>query len=284
MPYSDTIASRYFRMAVAEAVMACKLSSHIFRRFYLPDSFMQDEVKAIMDELYSVSPRREAIFRMQLLSGYKPEIVQSHIENVVRLAVEEVVNTLDPLLFSEDAKQNYRSELEKHYQEGTTLWQQIQWNEKRGIVENSPSPDWEEIEDYNTDVSPELSMDQMLIDPDDPIMSLFPRLRIDGILEPLCIGYALWPNQNIVIAGFAEYNINSRNAANGHTGGSARGGRAPKRTDRRESVVSNLSVGVGRADDSPVSPRAISGAHFLPGVPNGSRRVIQGARMGVEYI
>jgi hypothetical protein len=284
MPYSDSPASQHFRMAAAEMIMACKLSSHIFQRFYLPDSFTtRDDVKGIMDELYSVNPRREAIFRIQLLSGYKPQTIENRVANVVQTAVDEVVGILNPLLFTEEARRNYRSELEQHYQDGVDLWRQVQRNEKRVTVENSPGSDWDENEDYDVNVTPRSHPDQMLFELDpDPIMSLFPRLRIDDSLDPLLHGYALWSCQNTVTAGFAEYSISSRNA-NGHMSGGARGGRAPRRTERRESVVSNLSVGVGRADDAPLSPRAISGGYSLPGVTNGSRRVIQGGRVGVDY-
>jgi hypothetical protein len=270
MPYSDSLASQYFRVAAAEMVMACKLSSHIFQRFYLPDSLMiRDEIKTIMDELYSTSPRREAIFRIQLLSGYKPQAIEDHVKNVVQSAVGEVVSVVNPLLFSMEAQKNFRSELEDHYWKGVELWRQVQWNARRGIVENSPGEDWDEIDDYNINTT-RSPMDQMLFDPDlDPMMSLFPRLRIDGISEPLCVGYALWPSQNIVIAAIAEYN--SRNIVNGHIGGGARGGRS-RRTERRESAVSNSSVGAGRTGDAPASPKAVSGAHFLPGISNGRGR------------
>jgi hypothetical protein len=252
-------------MAAAEKIMACKIHSHIFQRFYLPDfpATARDEITNVLDQLYRISPRSEAICRVQLLSAYDPE--EHHITSIVQSAVGEVLSILKPLLFTPESYHNFQSELEKLFREGVELWRPVQRNEKRGTVDNKPELDWGYFEDYGPENALPAELEFFNLD---PIMSLFPRVYTEDHF--ICRGFALWSSQSMIVAARTEYSLKTRNAMHAQAGGSPRMGGFPRPGNgRRESNASASSAGAGRKDDVPVSPKTSSGGQSSQAHVNG---------------
>jgi len=199
-------------MALAEKIIATIYDSYIFQRYYLPES---NEIGEILNQLYKENPRREAIFRLQLLSAYKPEVEQGRITSIVKSATDKVADLLGPLLFAPNAQRDFRSEFEGLLQDAVALWRHIQRSEKRGFVENDPNNSWDDYEEYDTAI--QLRPEQAMHVPDEPsvTMSLFPRVVVNNSL--ICPGYALWSNQSTVVA--ADIESKSRNSVAGNSSG-----------------------------------------------------------------
>ncbi|RFU28229.1 hypothetical protein B7463_g8102, partial [Scytalidium lignicola] len=251
-PLSNSVPSQYIRMAVAEKVMAEKICDNIFVQFYLPaDRKVMEEA---MDNLYEDSPRDEAIFRMRLLSAFKPQEQQRQIESIIRFTITEIVSLLEPLLFTPDAKDRFQSRLEQLLWQAVKLWRSVQKSPQRAYVENMPDQDWDSYRDYDTAI--ELKPDQAVHVPDqtDTILSLFPQVSIGE--EIICPGYALWSGQATVVAADIEYLQSApRNLTNSRTS-SFRGGPSRWDTSRRKSSINGtMNTGNGPEDPS-MSPKA----------------------------
>jgi hypothetical protein len=247
-------------MAMAEKIISKIYDSHIFRQYYLPES---DEVGKILNQLYKENPRKEAIFRLLLLGAIKPEAEQSRVTIIVKSATDKVVDLLGPLLFAPNAERDFRSEFEELLQDAVDLWRHVQRSPKRGLVKNKQDSSWGCYEDHDTAL--QLLPDQEVHVPDEPgaIMSLFPRVVVDN--SRVCLGYALWSNQNTVVA--ADLELKSRNSMNGMAGNSTGG--IQRRRTRRFS---------GSGEDTPQSPRSPLGN--LPALRHTQNRSISLPRRG----
>ncbi|CZR52766.1 uncharacterized protein PAC_02643 [Phialocephala subalpina] len=259
-PLSNSIASQHLRMAMAEKIISKIYDSHIFRQYYLPES---DEVGKILNQLYKENPRKEAIFRLILLGAIKPEAEESRVTSIVKSATDKVVDLLGPLFFAPNAEREFRSEFEELLQDAVDLWRHVQRSPKRGLVKNKQDSSWGCYEDHDTAL--QLLPDQEVHVPDEPsaIMSLFPRVVVDN--SRVCLGYALWSNQNTVVA--ADLELKSRNSMNGMAGNSTGG--IQRRRTRRFS---------GSGEDTPQSPRSPLGN--LPALRHTQNRSISLPRRG----
>jgi hypothetical protein len=258
IPISDSMQSKYLRKAVAEKIIANKLCVNIFQQYYLPESpAAREAMDDVLERLYTDNPRGEAIFRRRLLSAYKPEEEEYQVAKVVESTQAEVVGLLDPLLFSLNARENFRSELGKLLQEAVKLWRPVQRSAVRGVVENDPEPDWSEYKEYDTAVGLTAEQAPNVPAQSDAIMSLFPQVSMDD--NVICPGYALWSSQNTVVAANIEYSqSNLRNSAYGRTG-SIRGGTIRRGSDRRKHSLSSSSTVGGRTGDIPTPLGSPSG-------------------------
>lgn len=239
-------------MAVAEKVMAEKLCENIFVRYYLPsDRKIMDE---ILDSLYEKSPRDEAMVRLRLLSAYKLDDQRHQVDNVVRFTAGEIVNLLEPLLFTVDAKERFQSKLEDLLGQAIGLWRLVQKSPRRIVVENTPNQDWDGFRDYDTAVQIPDDQAVHIADQSDTLLSLFPRISIfDDII---CPGYALWSSQSIVVAADIEYLQSApRNITNSRTS-SVRCGSSKWDTSRRKASVNDTTLSRDRMEDTSSSPEA----------------------------
>ncbi|KAF8846725.1 hypothetical protein BDZ45DRAFT_755694 [Acephala macrosclerotiorum] len=242
-PLSNSIQSKYLRMAIAEKIIAAIYHSDIFRQYYLPES---DEIEKILNQLHKEYPRKEAIFRSQLHYAYKPGAEQDRVTRIVKSATEKAVGLLGPLLFAPDAEGIFRSDFERLLQDAADLWRPVQKSVVRGSVENEPDNTWDCHEEYHTAMK--LSPDQEVHVPDEPtaIMSLFPQVVIGD--SEICPGYALWSNQSTVVA--ASLESKSRNSINGLAGNSTAG-------IQRRGTTRRFSIS---GEDTPQSPRSPLGS------------------------
>lgn len=234
--------------------MADKLCTNIFRSYYLPETNAdRGVIDNILRELGKSNPYREAVFRLQLLAAYEP-YEEEFVTKIVDFTVGEVVEILDPLLFSPEAGEGFQLALRKLIADAVQLWRIVQRSEKKGEVSNDPEylgssgaqeQCWASNEVYDNEVV--LTGDQTSHISDlDPVMPLFPRLSIGE--KVIYRGCALWSDQNAVVAGSFEFvQMNSRNSAQSR-------GHARRDSDRRR-LSFNASPTLGRrGDDSPRSP------------------------------
>ncbi|KAL5349554.1 hypothetical protein ACLOAV_005849 [Pseudogymnoascus australis] len=197
IPISNSLPSQFLRMAAAEKIIAQKLCTNIFRQYYLPETLADRQaMDSVLERLFGVNSRDEAVFRLQLLAAYKSE-ENRHVTSVVKSTIQEVVAVLG-LLISPDLQGDFQSKLGKLLQEAVKLWSPVQRSAVRACVDNEPEQDWDSFKDYDglVDSTPD-QMKQVLIAPN-PIDSLFPRISIGD--DIICQGYALWSSQNMVIA------------------------------------------------------------------------------------
>lgn len=202
-PLSNSSASQYLRMAVAETVIAEKIRTAIFQQYYLPSEEMaRRAMDDALENLYERSHQREAIFRLQLLEAYEPK-EREYVTSLLRSAAEDVVSLLNSLFFDPSSQEDFQPELLKLFDEALVLWRQVQRNGERGLVLNDPDEDWEGY-DYETAVASPGSPDQVgdFHHEGDAIMSLFPQVSINGFI--VCPGYALWSTQKMVEAANLE--------------------------------------------------------------------------------
>ena len=248
-------------MATAERIIADKLCIQIFREYYLPESSpARAVINDVLTHLGKSNPRKEAIFRLQLLAAYEPD-EHGYISNLVESTIEEVVRVLDPLLLALGAREGFQSALRKLLDKAVKLWRSVQRNATKCSVLNDPehrgfggvqNQNWDMNEEYDTAV--ELAADQMMYVPDqsEPVISLFPQLSVGR--NVICNGCALWSDQNTVVAASIEFGqLNSRNSAQG------RGVLGRRDSDRRKLSFSGSSSLGRRGEDPSMSPRSPSG-------------------------
>jgi len=262
-------------MATAEKIIASKVHTNIFQQYYLPESSaVREGIDEVLDKLYEANHRGEAIFRLRLLSAYKPEEEQRHVTSTVKTTVEEVVNILGPLLFTQNAREGFQSGLSELLQEAAKLWRHVQRNEERGFAEIEQNQEWDIYEDYDTAMRLSAEQEALIPDPPDAIMPLFPQVSIGD--DVVFQGCALWSSQSTVVAANMEYNqSNSRNPAHARAGSSIRGGIIRRGSDRRK-----LSLSGGRAEDMPTSPRTPSGNYSFLDHAQNRKLSLPGARLG----
>ncbi|KAH9217255.1 hypothetical protein DL95DRAFT_522194 [Leptodontidium sp. 2 PMI_412] len=259
-PLSNTIPAQCLRMATTERIIADKLCTHIFRKYYLPESTpARAVVNDVLTRLGKSNPRKEAIFRLQLLAAYEPD-EQSHLSSLVGSTIEEVVGVLDPLLSATGSREGFQSALRKLIDNAVTLWRSIQRSVTKGSVSNDPdhgrfgavqNQDWDMNDEYDSAV--DLAADQMMHVPDqsEPVIPLFPQLSMGR--KVICRGCALWSDQNTIVAASIEFGqLNFRNSAQG------RGAQGRRDSDRRRLSL-NGSSSLGRGRDPSTSPRSPSG-------------------------
>ncbi|RFU24752.1 hypothetical protein B7463_g11586, partial [Scytalidium lignicola] len=207
-PWSNSIPAQCIRMATAENIIAHKLSSNIFKQYYLPA--LASERKTIDDVLKKLDqPHKEAIFRVQLLAAYEAQ-EQDYIRTLVEATLDEISKPLNLLLFTPASRENFRSALKEFLSEALKLWRTVQRSAIKGQVRNKPEhsifndsedPFWGQNEDYN-DSSVEVPDDQ--IPPqEEPVMSLFPQVLLGS--NVVYNGCALWSDQKVVVAANIEF-------------------------------------------------------------------------------
>jgi hypothetical protein len=256
MPISNSLPSQYLRVATVEKIIASKLCGHVFQQYYLPTSVSaRQAIDDVMNRLLKDNPHEEAIFRLRLLSAYKRD-EHIYLTNVVTSTVSEVVDILGRLLVP-DSQNIFRLEIEKLLQEAIKLWGPVQRSAVRAFVENEPEEDWTKYRDYDTPMGP--STDQAVSVPSDPIQPLFPRVSIGN--DVVCQGYALWSDQNAVIAAGVEYSqMRHPNKTHARTN-SGNGGVTGRSNDRRRPSIST-TVG-SKPVDTPMPPRSQSFAEHV---------------------
>lgn len=243
---SNSTPSQYLRMATAEKIIAHILYNHIFLDYYLPKSVSAREaVNDVLVRLSRGSPREEAIFRLRLLSAYKHD-EQHHLMSVVEATTSEIADTLDPLIAS-NSRDAFESEFNKLLQEAVKLWRLVQRSTVRAWVDMDPDQDWGKYRDYDTAMGS--NADKAVHILSNPTEPLFPRVFIGG--DVVCQGYALWSDQNTVVAAGIEYSqLKSPNSTHVRTG-SGRGGLMSRGGDgRRPSLSGSTTIG-GRAGNTP---------------------------------
>ncbi|KAH8812670.1 hypothetical protein F5884DRAFT_314917 [Xylogone sp. PMI_703] len=257
-PLSDSVASQYVRMAVAEKVMAEKLCEHIFVPFYLPaDRIVLEEA---LNNLYEDSPREEAIFRMRLLSAFKPLEQQRRIETIVQSTLAEIVTLLEPLLFTPEMKDEFQSNLERLLYQAVQLWRFVQRSPQRATIENAPSQDWDSFKDYDTAIALQPDEAKHIPEQTEAILALFPQVSIGE--ELICPGYALWTAQSTVVASDIEYLHSAPRSSTSRT--NSFHGNLTRWDSTRSKLSRSTTVAVASsADVSPVSPKAgLTGQYF----------------------
>jgi hypothetical protein len=248
MPISNSLPSQYLRMATVEKIIACKLCAHVFQQYYLPTSISaRQAMDDVMDRLFEDNPHEEAIFRLRLLSAYKRD-EHRHLTGVVASVVSEVVDILGRLIVP-DSQNIFRLEFEKLLQEAIKLWGPVQRSAVRAFVDNDPEEDWTKYGDYDTPLGP--NTDQAVSVPSDPIQPLFPQVSIGD--NVVCQGYALWSDQNAVIAAGVEYSqMRHPNKTHARTN-SGNGGVIGRSNDRRR--PSNATTVGSKPVDMPMPPK-----------------------------
>ncbi|RFU34231.1 hypothetical protein B7463_g2184, partial [Scytalidium lignicola] len=224
------------RMALAENIISVIYDQQIFQQYYSPKS---TEIDDALNQLYQQDPRREAIFRIQLLSAYPPEEEKERIEGLVESGADKAARFLDPLLFTPSTRTAFRSELEELFLDAANIWRKVQRSDRRGTVRNEPDYNWGQYEEYNKPVP--MHTDHMTNTLASPIMSLFPQVMIDE--DEICPGYALFSNQGTAVT--ADHVMSK--ARNSISGGIPNGG-----SPRRARTFSNAT------DDPPLSPKSPS--------------------------
>ncbi|KAM5346372.1 hypothetical protein ACJ41O_009377 [Fusarium nematophilum] len=120
-----TRAAVKMRCAVADAVIAETLMSHIFVPFYVPN-----EVKATasaMLDFFEGDERRQTVYRCQILgsSSSDPEQADKIREDVVRKASNEVRSTLHPLVVAYKQAGFYNA-VPALFRQAVSLWADVQ--------------------------------------------------------------------------------------------------------------------------------------------------------------
>jgi hypothetical protein len=245
-------------MAVAESIIADKICSDIFRQYFVPVfSAAREGVEKILDQLYDISPHREAIFRLQLLAAYTPEDEQRCVTSIIESAAEKVAKLLDPLVFQPNTRGDFKPKLEGLLREAADLWKHIQRSAERGEADNNPGEDWAGYEEYDTAITLSVEQEAYVDDESEATTSLFPRVCIGDY--QVCAGFALWSNQSTVVTAKLErIQLNRRNSTHARVaGGGAQGSSAQRGGgggERRRSNESGSSAGVWRTEDPPMSP------------------------------
>jgi hypothetical protein len=249
---SNSMPSKYLRMAAAETIIAHKFCNNIFRQYYLPESDSDRQaLDKVLDRLSEGSAREEAIFRRLILSAYQHK-EQDHITSVVASTISEVVDIFNPLLAG-NLRDGFQSEFSKLAQEAVRLWGPIQRSAVRAWVCNDMEQDWNwgKYKDYDTAMGSQT--DQGMRVPSNPTEPLFPGISIGDDL--VCQGFALWSDQNAVVAAGIEYSqLKSPNPTHTRTG-SGRGGMVRQSSDKRRLSSSGSTTAGSRQGDSPASPR-----------------------------
>ncbi|KFX96519.1 hypothetical protein O988_05267 [Pseudogymnoascus sp. VKM F-3808] len=245
-------------MAAAEKIIAQKLCTNIFRQYYLPETLADRQaMDSVLERLFQVNYRDEAIFRLKLLSAYKSE-ENRHITGVVKSTMQEVATILGPLV-SPDLLGDFQSKLGELLLEGVKLWSSVQMSAVRAWVDNEPENDWGTFEDYDAlvDSTPD-PMKHVLVPPN-PTDSLFPRVSIGD--DIICQGYALWSSQNMVVAAGLECSQAKSPILSHGRLSSSRGALARRGSDRRR-LSSSTSSAIGDGwTDMPTAPGAQRGHH-----------------------
>ncbi|PHH50959.1 hypothetical protein CFIMG_004415RA [Ceratocystis fimbriata CBS 114723] len=213
---SNSKAAQYLRSALAEALISYKLSTCIFRQFYIPEASHVgfESMRKILEWMDQEHADQAQAIRCQLA------IVSDKLPDVAYLptaTATELCNLLQPWL-------NPDSEAGKSFKEGLTLlmqramaiWQQMQRGSQlaRAMVD-SPEQRWLAAEDARERYS-SLTLDEnlqkqqaaamALAGPefDRPIAVLFPQIHFGN--EICFSGHALFQSQACVVAARAERN------------------------------------------------------------------------------
>ncbi|KAL1897809.1 hypothetical protein Cpir12675_002152 [Ceratocystis pirilliformis] len=219
---SNSKAAQYLRSALAEALISYKLSTCIFRQFYVPEASHVgfESMRKILEWMDQEHADQAQAIRCQLA------IVSDKLPGVAYLptaTATELCNLLRPWL-------NPDSEAGKSFKEGLTLlmqramaiWQQMQRGSQlaRAMVD-SPEQRWLAAEDARERYS-SLTLDEnlqkqqaaaiALAGPefDRPIAVLFPQIHFGN--EICFSGHALFQSQACVVAARAERNATSTTA------------------------------------------------------------------------
>jgi len=252
MPLSNSMAARCLRMATAERIIGDKLSTEIFRQFYLPHSTTGTElINEITNHLDKRSSFKAAVFRLQLLAAYEVE-EELFVAHLVEKTTVKVVKILEPLLCAPGSLQDFHSALRKLFQEAVKLWQSVQRSASKSWVTNDPESrhynndqdNWEQNEDYDTAVGLTNEQKSQIPEDDEPLIPLFPQVSMgNDVIYPGC---ALWSDQNAVVSASIEFSQTSRSVLLG-------------RMVRRDSDRRRMSSGAWKVEDPskpPLSPSA----------------------------
>jgi hypothetical protein len=278
-PLSNSVPSQYFRMATAERVIGDKLCTNIFRRYYLPDSVAaRGPIDEILERFDAINPRKEAIFRRQLLAAYEPD-EPHHLGFLVDHTIEEVFKILNPLIFTKNTRDGFASDLAKLLRKAVDLWRHVQRSEVRGIAQNNLDQPafnddqeecWATHDDYDTPIG--LTSDQLAsITEAEPMIVLFPKVFVGSV--EVFQGFALWSDQSAAIAANIEYTQqNARSAALG------RGMPGRRDSDRRRLSTSSS---IGRRGEEPSTvPRSPPGNQSFQDRANNRNMSLPGTRPG----
>ncbi|KAK6070721.1 RNA polymerase rpb1 c-terminal repeat domain protein [Seiridium cupressi] len=193
---------QFVEMAIVEAAIADVLISHIFRPHYVLDTL---ETAELLEHLSEKKPRREALVRCQLAQAKELS------ENDTLRMASDVAQRIVGLLFERKTETTikFHDGLVVIFRKGIDMWRAIQRNRLRpraiGVVNHDT--DWNEnidkLGDYDSLVN--LEPEQEVFRPEivDPLLTLFPRIFMGK--EIIHRGFALWPDQNAVVAAHISY-------------------------------------------------------------------------------
>jgi hypothetical protein len=104
---------------------AAKLYQNIFKQCYLPDDFAaRAGIDEVLDRLSDSSPLEEAIFRLRMISAYKPELEQQ-VARIIDSTLSEITEILGPLIVP-DSRDGFRTALSELLRDAAKLWGPIQ--------------------------------------------------------------------------------------------------------------------------------------------------------------
>lgn len=267
-------------MAAAESIISNKIYTNIFQQYYLPaKEAAREAIDDVLDRLYMNNHRLEAIFRLQLLFAHEHD-EETYMTGILQSIVGEVVGLLDPLLFAPNSREEFQSELWKLLQDAVKIWKHVQRSPERVLVENEPDQDWGVYEDHDTSVGLPAEQTAHILDEQAAITPLFPRVSIENFI--ISEGYALWANQNTVIAANFEYSqLNSRSPAHGRTNSDTRGS-IRRGGDRRRLSLAGSLAGDRRFEDASTSPRTLSGYQSFLNHAEGRKMSFPGGHDGAR--
>lgn len=204
IPVSNSDASKHFRMAAAESIIAKNLADKLLQPLYIVDLTVKKALEDVLDRLFTKNPRQESILRSLLLAACVSE-GDTRESRIIKAVVDDVKNILKPLLFEQTQHDAFVTGLHTLLCEALDLWSQAQKSPERILasteVENG---EWGFHDEHEDAVSLTAEQTAFVPSSEEPLMALFPRVYSVTASAALHSGFALWSNQGIVVAGDLE--------------------------------------------------------------------------------
>ena len=226
IPISNTQASKYLRMAAAEAIIAKKLCKEMFQPLYILEFPARDELENILNRLFNKNPRQGSILRSLLLTADEDERIRE--ARIIVTIADGASSLLAPLLFGQAHSEAFKSGLEVLLRDTLELWSHAQRSPGRILASTEDRGwNWGFHKEHDDAVSLTPAQTTLIPSSAEPLMILFPRVYSHEISAPFHAGFSLWSDQSVVVAGDLESKeqidrVNSRNGKMTSVGGKRR--------------------------------------------------------------